>query len=224
MTGITLCASSFNEEEHLEKWVKAHKKYVDEIVLVDTGSFDNTVKLAKSLGVRVIEKKWTHSFADAKNWAIEECKTEWCMLMGADWYIDESDMEILLWHVKNNRGNVFSSPTIMHKKDWNKLHEDDEILDYHHEFLFRNRNMKYLGRVHEHCKDAAQANGWGVTPLRIYRHHDSTALQEPNPYKAFYYDLLAKYNGRAMQEIPLADELRMKAYELEVERTRKLNS
>jgi len=222
---ITLCASSYNETNHLPRWVNQHKEFVDEIVLVDTGSFDDTVRVAKDLGIRVVKYKWNHHFADAKNAAIEACNTHWIMMMSPDWWIDKKDMAFIKENIKQFRDEdkiYYDSPGYNHLTDWRGFYPGDVMSEARHIFLF-NRKIEWKGRVHEHCEIAAREL-YGIH-LDIFRHHDSTA--DPltrNELKNKYYKLLLKYNGKEMPEsaIKKADELRFRRYwnEYEVEETR----
>lgn len=64
---ISLCMISKNEEAHLAKTLETIKPFVDEIVLLDTGSSDKTVEIAKKYGCRVDYYVWKKDFADARN-------------------------------------------------------------------------------------------------------------------------------------------------------------
>ena len=52
MKKLCLLAISYNEEEHIKFWIDNHRKFVDEMMLVDTGSTDRTVEIAKGNGIK----------------------------------------------------------------------------------------------------------------------------------------------------------------------------
>lgn len=60
----------------------------DETVLVDTGSTDGTVELARARGCRVYVHPWEHSFSKARNQAAGYCTGQWVMWMDADETLD----------------------------------------------------------------------------------------------------------------------------------------
>lgn len=81
---ISACVITKNEEKCMPRWLNCMKKIADEIVVVDTGSTDNTVALAKEAGVNVYHFKWINDFAAAKNYAIEQATGDWIVFLDAD--------------------------------------------------------------------------------------------------------------------------------------------
>ena len=68
---------------------------VDEIIVVDTGSRDATIEIARSFGARVIEHEWTDSFADARNISFDAATGDWVMYLDADEVLVSEDAERL---------------------------------------------------------------------------------------------------------------------------------
>ena len=68
---------------------------VDEIVIVDTGSTDATVEIAKSFGAKVIDFPWTGSFSEARNVSFEAATGDWVMYLDADEVLVAEDVEQL---------------------------------------------------------------------------------------------------------------------------------
>ena len=62
------------------------KDYVDEIVVVDTGSTDNTIEVAKSYGAKVFESPWNNDFSTPRNMALENATGDWIIFLDADEY------------------------------------------------------------------------------------------------------------------------------------------
>ncbi|MGC9064474.1 MAG: glycosyltransferase, partial [bacterium] len=81
---ITLCMIVKNEEEHLPNALNSVKDVVDEIIIVDTGSTDNTVEIAKSFGAKVYYYEWNDDFASARNEALKHATCDWILSMDAD--------------------------------------------------------------------------------------------------------------------------------------------
>lgn len=82
--GITALLIVRNEVRNLPDCIESIAGSVDEIVVVDTGSDDGTVDLARSAGARVSHFPWIGDFAAARNAAIEACRTEWGLYIDAD--------------------------------------------------------------------------------------------------------------------------------------------
>jgi glycosyltransferase involved in cell wall biosynthesis len=85
---ITVIILTFNEEKHIERCIKSLLTFTDNIFIVDSGSTDNTVKIAESLGAKVSVNQWIN-YATQFNFGIENnpFKTKWLMRMDADEYV-----------------------------------------------------------------------------------------------------------------------------------------
>ena len=94
MTGeaptITLCAIVRNEEIALPGMIESAKGCVDEIVILDTGSTDSTVEIARQYTERVGFRPWDGSFAEARNYAQQHCASDWILMLDADERLSES--------------------------------------------------------------------------------------------------------------------------------------
>lgn len=87
---ISLCMIVKDEEAHIGRCLESLKGHVDEMVVVDTGSTDKTMEIAKSYGARVYEHPWEGSFSVARNQAMSHVTTEWMIQLDAD---EEMDAE-----------------------------------------------------------------------------------------------------------------------------------
>ncbi|MBE6105137.1 glycosyltransferase family 2 protein [Anaerovibrio lipolyticus] len=81
---ISACVIVKNEEKNMPRWLNCMKNIADEIIVVDTGSTDNTVALAKQAGAQLYYFKWINDFAAAKNYAIEQATGDWIIFLDAD--------------------------------------------------------------------------------------------------------------------------------------------
>lgn len=73
-----------NEEDLLPGCLESLDGLVDEIVVVDTGSTDATVDIARAHGATVLHHEWNGSFADARNAGLAEARGEWILYIDAD--------------------------------------------------------------------------------------------------------------------------------------------
>lgn len=81
---ISLCVIAKNEEHCLARCLCSVRKLVDEIIVVDTGSTDNTVKIAVEHGASVFSFAWIDDFAAARNYAISKARGVWILVLDAD--------------------------------------------------------------------------------------------------------------------------------------------
>jgi glycosyltransferase involved in cell wall biosynthesis len=81
---ISACMMVKNEEHNLERCLQSIKPLVDEVVVVDTGSTDRTVEIAKSFGARVYHHPWQHDFSLHRNQSMSYAKGKWVFIIDAD--------------------------------------------------------------------------------------------------------------------------------------------
>lgn len=100
----------YNEELRLERTLKAIKDLADEIVIVDSFSSDNSLKIAKKYGTNIFQRKWS-GYGDQKNYVIEMCKYEWILLIDADEVVTPQLLnEIKNITKKNETADVYEIP------------------------------------------------------------------------------------------------------------------
>jgi glycosyltransferase involved in cell wall biosynthesis len=72
-----------NEQHHIARCVGSVRGVADEVLVVDSGSDDQTMEIAASLGARVLERPW-RGYSDQKNFAAEQAAKEWILSLDAD--------------------------------------------------------------------------------------------------------------------------------------------
>ena len=92
---LSACMIVKNEEKIQEKSLPTLSKYVDEIILVDTGSSDNTVELAKKFGAKIFHFAWINDFAAARNESLKHATGDWILWIDADEFLKEEDLKQL---------------------------------------------------------------------------------------------------------------------------------
>jgi tetratricopeptide (TPR) repeat protein len=94
--GVSLCMIVKNEEEFLPKCLQSIAGVVDEINVVDTGSTDRTIEIAKSFGARVEHREWRNDFAWARNEALAMATKRWILVLDADEVLNPDVREIVI--------------------------------------------------------------------------------------------------------------------------------
>lgn len=92
---LSLCMIVKNEEENLSACLESVKDIVDEMIILDTGSKDNTVKIAEEYGANILHFKWCEDFSAARNESIKFASGKWILWMDADEQFDENSKEEL---------------------------------------------------------------------------------------------------------------------------------
>lgn len=93
---------TFNEERIIEKTLSAINNWVDEIVVVDSYSTDNTLNILEMFNVTIYKQKW-QGYAQQKNFAISKCSGKWILSLDAD--------EIISKELKDEILKVITKPT-----------------------------------------------------------------------------------------------------------------
>ena len=88
-TEVSLCMIVKNEEHNIARCISSVKDVVDEIVVVDTGSCDNTLTIAQSFGAKVFSCPWEDNFSIPRNVSLEHALGEWILMLDADEQLDQ---------------------------------------------------------------------------------------------------------------------------------------
>lgn len=83
--------------------------FAEEVVVVDSGSTDGTIELARRFGARVIEKEWL-GFGPQKQFAVEAASHEWVLCLDADESLSEELRDSITAEIKAPRGFVYTMP------------------------------------------------------------------------------------------------------------------
>ena len=92
---LSLCMIVKDEEEFLPKCLESVKDVVDEMVVVDTGSTDRTVEIARAYGAKVYHHPWQDSFSEARNYGLQFATGDWILQLDADEELAREDAPIL---------------------------------------------------------------------------------------------------------------------------------
>lgn len=147
---ISACAIMKNEISHVEAWLNNVRVFVQEIIVVDTGSTDGTNEfLAKQPNVKLINYEWQHDFAQAKNMALQEATGDWLVFTDADecYYHPKNIIEYLRQLDKQYADmDVIFCPIDNIDADNNNEIINSDVVPR----IIRNHvGIKYMGAVHE---------------------------------------------------------------------------
>ena len=93
MIPISLCLITKNEADKLRKCLSAAASLPFEIVVVDTGSTDDSVAVAKEFTDHVYHFDWIKDFSAARNFSISKASNDWILVLDTDEYVTDADMD-----------------------------------------------------------------------------------------------------------------------------------
>lgn len=162
MKTISLAMIVKNEQAHIAKCLLSAKDHVDEMIVVDTGSTDDTRQIARECGAVVYDFAWTDSFAEARNFALQKATGDWILVLDADEHLAPDTAHLI-------RKFVSGTPAIGRVNIVSKFMENGEIR-YSQSPISRlfPKGVEYKGRIHEqvvsdlpHCLTGVTVNHEG---------------------------------------------------------------
>lgn len=159
---LSLCMILKDEEFFLPRCLASVRDYVDEMVLVDTGSSDRTVEICQQYTDNIFEFSWVDDFAAARNFSLEQARGRWILVLDADELIVADDLTRMRALLASAAEDVFILDQLNYsddpaERDWQPLREP-HVFDWAYKGyrlnpcarLFRNRSdIRYAGKVHE---------------------------------------------------------------------------
>lgn len=160
MISISLCMIVKNEETVLARCLDSVVDLVDEIIVVDTGSTDRTVDIARSYTDRIFSFTWCDDFAAARNFSFEQAAMDYCLWLDADDVIEPEDQRRFR-HLKE----TLPSDTDIVMLPYHASFQEDgtPAFTYERERLIRRKSgLRWVGAVHE-----------VIPPTGVIRHGDA---------------------------------------------------
>ena len=146
MFTISVCMIVKDEEKTIERVLSCAKEFADEIIVVDTGSKDNTVSLAKKYTDKVFHFEWCDDFSKARNYSFSLGQCDYLMWLDADDFISKCNIEkIKLLKNYNKDIDVFMFKYVASFDENGK----PSFNFYRERLLKRENNYKWEGFVHE---------------------------------------------------------------------------
>lgn len=147
MQQLTAVILTKNEEANIIDVVKNAFAVADKVLIVDSGSTDATVELAKESGAGVIYRAWDNDFAAQRNFALKHIDTYWTLYLDADERLDKDLISVIRNIVKNENDKQYSMMRKIHAFGFTYKHgifKPDEVLR-----LFPTKSVQWVNKVHE---------------------------------------------------------------------------
>ncbi|MCL1908648.1 MAG: glycosyltransferase [Holophagaceae bacterium] len=209
MSLISLAMIVKNEGATLGHCLESVRPIVDEMVIVDTGSTDKTIEIARSFGARVYHFDWCDDFAAARNESLKYCTGEWILILDADEAIDPLDYE----KIRDSCLNPFAdsyAPILRHYLATGNLASQDGAPvpnksaygeGKNHPFYVDTETPRlakafdglgFEGRIHETLRNSLLSHGRSISRLGAVIHHYGKLFADREEHKSKYYLTLAR--------------------------------
>jgi glycosyltransferase involved in cell wall biosynthesis len=145
---ISACWIAKNETENVRVSIESVKDCADELIVVDTGSTDDTVYIAGQCGARVEHFVWANDFSAARNYALSLASGEIVIFIDADEYFDpaltKADGDRFRRIFEETKADVIGIQSIKVEKEDGSASET-----YISERIFRRAAIRYENKIHE---------------------------------------------------------------------------
>jgi GT2 family glycosyltransferase/glycosyltransferase involved in cell wall biosynthesis/SAM-dependent methyltransferase/Tfp pilus assembly protein PilF len=154
---LSVCVITRNEELNLSRCLASVQTLADQIVVVDTGSTDKTLDIARNFGAEVHDFKWSDDFSAARNAALEHARGDWILILDADEELPSDQHARLKVDMSNRKLIALRLPLV-------NQGQEAEGRSYVPR-LFRNApGVHFAGRIHEQVFPSLITLGkvWGL--------------------------------------------------------------
>ncbi len=197
---LSLCMIVKDEAAWLKEALAAAKPFVDELIVVDTGSSDNSMAIAEEAGAKVYRFQWEHDYAKAKNIALEHAAQEWILVLDADERISAEDFAKLRDFLAKTEADAVKLEIRNYVKDAGlgcAVCAPSEITKGATAYrpiklarVFRNSGYRYVNRVHEMIEPSVEAAKGMIIDAPFVIHHYGILFSSNLKHKLRYYGWL----------------------------------
>lgn len=214
MVTLSLAMIVKNEAANLPRCLGSLQGLVDEMVVVDTGSIDDTVAIAESFGARMGRFTWCDDFSAARNESLRLCTGDWVVVLDADEAIDALDHARIRQAIVRARFLAFSLTIRNYYLDGGAATFDrtavrnrspySEGASFSHcsdvsalRLCRRYPDLRFEGRIHEMLTPYFEAKKLSVGHLEAVIHHYGKVDPGREEAKTAYYLRLAEEESAA---------------------------
>ncbi|MGQ9778303.1 MAG: tetratricopeptide repeat-containing glycosyltransferase family 2 protein [Bacillota bacterium] len=203
---ISLCMIVKDEAANLRRCLASVIGAVDEIVVVDTGSADESPRVAAEFGAKVFSLPWQGSFSAARNAALDLAGGEWILVLDADEELTLGGREALrrVRAERAHEGYFVKIINYLGREEWEETCPDLVFR------LFRNRpEYRFRGTVHEQIADVIREKkadaSYGTAEDLVIRHYGYLDRQiaekdkKNRNLRLIYRELLANPQDRLLR-------------------------
>lgn len=175
MPTISVCMIVKNEAHNLKNLLPVLKHLADEVIVVDTGSTDNTDLVMQDAALRMYGFPWCEDFSKARNESLKYATKDYIMWVDADDAIQEEDFVALRKHLEENPDTAVMMKLV-------DLRPNNKYVSDQLRVFPNNKGVEFRGRIHEQVIDSINENKIPVTycDAKVYHlgYQDSSLMAQ----------------------------------------------
>lgn len=152
LTPISICVIMKNEEKHMDAFLSSIKKhfngYPHELVLVDTGSTDNTLSIAQKYTDKIFHFTWINDFSAARNFSLSCAANDWILVLDCDEYVIEATPSALQIMIEKYPDSV----GMLSRRNHYEMNGTDSVYTDDVERFFNRKLYHYEAIIHEQVR------------------------------------------------------------------------
>ncbi len=110
MKKLSIVILTYNSQKYLKE-VLSSITFADEVLIIDSGSSDNTISIAKDMGARVIYQEWL-GFAKQKQYGVDLANNDWVFILDSDEVISKPLKDEIVKELQNPNFNAYRVPRL----------------------------------------------------------------------------------------------------------------
>ena len=150
MITLSLCMIIKDEELVLDRCLNSICDIVDEIIIVDTGSSDNSKEIAKRYTDNIYDYNWNDDFSEARNFSFEKATKDYILWLDADEILENENKDKLL-HLKQSLSSDIDVVTMFTCMNIDEC-GSSQITMVRNRIVKKDSNFKWVGFVHEYIE------------------------------------------------------------------------
>lgn len=136
-----------NEERVIGRCIDSIKDIVDESIIVDTGSVDNTIKIIKNKIKKCYYYKWAGDYSAARNYGVKQCTGDWILVQDADEHMSPKSVKLIKEILEKTPDNIWEILVRVH--DYTDATLIPQYIVYGHRLFRNHKDIKWGGKGHE---------------------------------------------------------------------------
>ena len=178
---LTVCMVVRDEEARLARCLASVREVADEIVVVDTGSTDHSVEVARNHGARVFDEPWRDDWAAARNAALDRATGDWALAINADQTLDPGSQAEVRRLIDHDARHGY----LLRQLDYRDEMGDASVVERQVTRLFPvHPAIRYRGRIREQVISLDPEMALRLEPCGVVLHDDGNRAAEARRRKA----------------------------------------